>query len=275
MNNLSKSLLAVLALVVVVAGGLLVSEQRASKALAAKTAGLQADLEAFEAEQKGLREANEALHRQVSELRAAPPLFTTASQNAPVVELPPAAETEATPLALAENAEPRRERTPQELTPEQQAEREQRIAEWNQRREEFRQRMVNDVKDRREFFAQVSTEGLAPEYKASHERLLQAMGEVEVAMAAMANPDLSRDERRELMRNMGQMSGEIRDLMGKQREILLNDYAQQGLGLSPESTKQFIDYMQTVNQMTSMAPSMGGFNGRGQPRPPAENNERR
>ncbi len=268
MNALMKWVFACAVFSILGLAGLWWKEQEVSAGLAAEVREARGQLVELEAAFKGMREANEALHRQVAEWREAPPLYTDLSQTNGLQELPPMrislAESEQMPMEMAVSERAERPQ-PMPLTPEQVAERERRLQEWSQRREDFRKQMVSEVADRRAFFAQVSTEGLAPEYRAGHERLLQAMDEVEALMNRMGDPELSRDDRREVFRALGQVSGEVRELMGRQREILLNDYAQQALGLNNRATKEFIDYMQTINRMTSSAPMhsmVGGSRGR-------------
>lgn len=222
----------------------------------------------LEAERNGLREANEDLLRHLDETRR-----MTANLPDPVMEpmslrfaeLPPVMEAEFFEVVTFEEQD-------RELTPEEEAAREERRqqaearrAEWQQRREQMRERAISTAQERREFFEQVSLEGLAPEYRQSHQRLLEAMDEVQVRMAALSTPDLTREEQREMRQNLGQLGREIHGLMGVQREILLNDYAQ-AMGYQGADARVFIDSIETINEMTNARGLIwGGGRGRGGP----------
>ncbi len=219
------------------------------------------------AERNGLREANADLMQHLEQTRR-----LAANLPEPVMEpmamrfaqLPPVLEEEFYE-EVVEFEETERELTPEEIAAreERQAEREARRAEWAARREEMRERVIAETQDRREFFEQVSLEGLAPEYVAGHQRLLEAMDEVEVRMAALGNPELTREEQREMRRELGVLGRELNGLMGMQREILLNDYAQ-AMGFQGGDARVFIDSIETINEMTNARGLIwGGGRGRG------------
>lgn len=230
---------------------------------------------------EGQSRANEALRRQLEEVRNGQlaQLATLEVETLPPVriELPDMEDDEG---EMEETVATMARPEPQELTPEQVEEREarraaweERRAAWEERRQDNRERIVNETQYRREFFDQISLEGLAPEYRQSHERLMTAMDEVEVLVTSLNDPDLSRDEQREIRRTLGGMAREVQGLMNTQREILLNDYAQ-ALGYTGEDARGFIDYIETVNQMTSMGGFIRGGGGGGPPRtPPGRGND--
>lgn len=240
-------------------------EQGQRSLLASLNRQLTADNIALQAERNGLRSANDDLFRQLDEMRdLTANLPEPVMEPMPVTMLPAAApeddDAEET-LTAMQRPEPR------ERTPEEEAAREQRRQEWEARREEmeqrradFRNQLVSESQFRREFFAQVSTEGLAPEYRASHERLLTVMEEAETMLASLSSAELTAEEQREIRRNLGQMAGEMQGLFRTQREILLNDYAQ-AMGFQGEEARQFIDYIETIQQMTNMGGMMRGAGG--------------
>lgn len=237
--------------------------------LARRVEQLESENRALTAERNGLREANTDLIGHLERTRR-----LTANLPEPMMEpmsmrfaeLPEVMEEEDL-IEMVELEEPERER---ELTPEEQAAREERLAErearraeWQARREAMRERVIAEAQDRRAFFEQVSLEGLAPEYVASHQRLLEAMDEVQVRMAALSDPELTREEQRDMRRELGQLGRELNGLMGMQREILLNDYAQ-AMGFQGADARVFIDSIETINEVTNVRGLMrGGGRGRG------------
>ncbi len=273
MNIKLKLILSFLSLFTAAFGFLWIREQGSTVMLTGQNLALTADNVQLQAERNGLRAANEDLLRQLDDMRN-----LTSNLPGPVMEPFPQA-VMLLPPALPEEREAgfsAMERPePTERTPEEEAEREERRRQWEarraeteQRRAEYRSQIVSESQFRREFFAQISTEDLAPEYKASHERLLTVMEQAEVMMASLGNEELSGDEQREIRRDLGRMAGEMQGLLRTQREILLNDYAQ-SLGFQGQDARQFIDYVETVQQMTNLGGMMRGAGGgpRGQPRP--------
>jgi hypothetical protein len=164
------------------------------------------------------------------------------------------------PSADTDEVKESREPTPEEIAA--QEEEEKRRQEWQEERErrraEFRERISNEIDMRKAFFAQIPTEGLAEEYQESHARLMEALDEVQAKMDVFGNSEMDRNERRAAMREMWQTGQEISGLMTMQRDVLLNDYAQQALGLNENQTQEFIEYMQTVDQMTTTDMMRGG-----------------
>jgi len=235
--------------------------------LARRVEQLEGENRVLTAERNGLREANADLmgHLERSRrLTANLPEPVMAPMSMRVAELPPVMEDAF--MEMVELEEP-----DQELTPEEQAEREARLAErearraeWEARREAMRERVITETQDRRTFFEQVSLEGLAPEYVAGHQRLLEAMDEVQVRMAALSDPELTREEQRDMRRELGELGRELNGLMGMQREILLNDYAQ-AMGFQGADARVFIDSIETITEMTNARGLIwgGGRGGRG------------
>lgn len=272
-----KILSAALAVLTLTFSALWLREQKLASSLSARVGTLMSDNVELASSREGLRQANEDLRAQLDQLRNAPPPQYAQVEDLPplTVQLPPAMpDPEEEEVAVVSMERPERPaRTPEE---EEQAQArreawEARRQEWEQRREEFRDRVVGEAQERRAFFAQVSMEGLAPEYRESHERLLGAMEEVEVLVSSLNNPELDREQQRELRRELGGIARELQGLMSTQREILLNDFAQ-ALGYNGEDARSFIDYIETVNQMTNMGGFLRGGGGppRGQARPERE-----
>ncbi len=258
-------------------GGLWLREQNQASQLASLNDTLTQDNIELTSALEGQRQANEDLRRQLDARNQLPEMVGNEVESMPetFLRLPPAA-----PMAFEEDDEEvvtMASGEESELSPEELAEREERRearrvaqeerrARWEERRQQNRDRVVTATRERREFFEQIPLEGLAPEYRESHERLLQAMDEVEDMMTMLNDPETDRETQREIRRNFGGMMREVGGLMGTQREILLNDFAQ-AIGYSGEEARDFIDYIEAVNEMTSMGNFMRGGRGRGGPPP--------
>ncbi|MCC5843321.1 MAG: hypothetical protein JJU05_03630 [Verrucomicrobia bacterium] len=265
MKKMFRYILPVLVVSLALGAGLF-HQARVVGAMSRQLERLEGENRALTAERNGLREANADLMGHLERTRrltANLPEPMMAPMSMRFAELPPVMEEEF--IEMVELEEPDRELTPEEQAAREErlAEREARRAEWQARREEMRERVITEAQDRREFFEQVSLEGLAPEYVAGHQRLLEAMDEVQVRMAALSDPDLNREEQRDMRRELGQLGRELNGLMGMQREILLNDYAQ-AMGFQGADARVFIDSIETINEMTNARGLIwGGGRGRG------------
>lgn len=268
MNPKIKTLLSVLLFLSIAASALWMVERNEASALARELEAVQSKLADAKALNSGVEEANRDLRAQVRTLRNAPPMFTVGEPGDDLASSDGIEDDE--PSREAWNpgrSESRPEAGEENLTPEEIAERAEREAQrqaWREerekRREEFRVRVSEDIQTRKEFFAQVSTQGQAPEYKQAHEQLMVSLDDIQILMDQLGNPELDRDQRRELMRTMFATTREVRGLMDMQRDVLINDYAQ-SIGLGGEQTREIIEYMRTVNDMTNPVP-MGGGRGR-------------
>lgn len=248
-----------------------INAQQANMKLTRDLQVKESELSQTVAEKKGLLQANDQLLSRLRTVEQA----AAALKNAPRPIVEQTEEETAMETLVMDPAPPmdsgveEDSQEPTILTPEQLAEKKQREeeraaqqAEREQRRKEFQERVVADIQNRREFFGQINTEGLAPEYQEAHQKLIQSLNTVEGLMSQISDPELSRDERREIGRELWGQSREIQGLMDMQRDVLLNDYAELSLGLTPDQTREFMEYMETVNQMTSGSP-MRGSGGRG------------
>jgi uncharacterized protein YoxC len=261
MTKIEKILLPVIVVAAAVVSVLWISEQQTSMRLSRELREKEDELESVQAVRRGLKQANEQLLTRLDSLQQTVVLQEHRFAQRPVVEVEAVPEWEFLPtveevedLAASNNSQDEE----QTLTPEQVAEREERRAEREERREEFRDRMRTDLQTRKDFFSQITVDGLAPEYQESHRNLMRGLTAIEALMDQMADTSLSTDERRELGRNLWQQSREVSNLMTMQRDVLLNDFAEYHLGLNQESTREFIEYMQTVNQMTTGSAGRGG-----------------
>lgn len=273
MKKIEKVLLPVIVVTALVLSVLWISEQQTSTRLSRELRETEERLDSAQAVGSGLAEANDQLLKRLETLQQTVVRQEVLYASRPVVEVEAVPEWEFLPAVveeveeLAERNDSRNTEAEEVLTPEQVAEREERRAEREQRREEFRQRMRTDLQRRKDFFSQITVEGLAPEYREAHEKLMQSMTEMEGLMDVMGDPSLSSEERRDAGRALWRQSREASGLMSMQRDVLLNDYAEYHLGLDQQNTQEFIEYMQTVNQMTTGSPAgRGGPPGRGRDR---------
>lgn len=244
-----------------------INEQQANNQLARELLAKESELEQVQAARKGLTEANNQLQLKLSNIeRTAVALRFRPDSADNQEEIEDGAANMSLPAfeeslpEITPDPEAKTILSPEEITAKKQEEevREQKNAEQAQRKKEFQERVATDIQTRRDFFLQINTEGLAPEYQEAHQKLLTALDTSESLMAQMSNPDLNREERRDLGREMWGQMKDMGDLMDMQRDVLLNDYAELSLGLSREQTQEFITYMQTVNEMTSGRPGHGG-----------------
>ena len=265
MKNLQKFGLPVVGCAMLVFGGLWIAEHQSNVNLTRELGASRDQLTAKEAELQGLLAANERLQLRLQEIPVLALFDEEAGDGVSVdgmMTLSPAVWDEFTqeeqPIVLNADGtqeipavqEPEKE-APQ-LTPEQIAEREAIKAERAEKRLAMRERMNNALQDRREFFSLINTEGLAPEYVESNERVVEAMGEMQVMLLQMGVEGLSNDERHKLYRGMRKNAREVNRLMQKQKDVLLHDYAELELGLKGRQKKDFIEYMKTVDSYTSL-----------------------
>lgn len=244
-------------------GGFWIAEQRSNVQLNRQLGKAEDQLSDSQAALEGLQEANERLQERLQEI---PVLALFGEDDIPAggngeVTLPSAmweefatqasAVAEATPTNVTSTTSTSASARPTR-TPEEEAERKARMEERQQQRLAIRNQMNDELQARREFFAMINTEGLSPEYAQANERVVEAMGEMQVLLAKMSVEGLDRYERRDLHRTIRQTYREVEDLMSTQQDILLYDYAELELGLKGEAKQDFIDYMKAVDTYTTL-----------------------
>jgi len=272
MTKIEKILIPVILLAALGSLGLWMNELKTSTVLSRELQSKQQELDQAEAVKRGLQTANNQLQARLNKVEAAAvalrsfsrrndPLFEEITEPSEVslalefVETPESDEDPNQPTILS----PEEVAAKKERDEKRQAER----AEREQRRKEFRERVTSELAVRMDFFSQINTDGLAPEYVEAHQKLMESLMTTGVLIEQISDPDLSREERREIGRDLWGKSREIEEYMDMQRDVLLNDYAELSLGLTGEQTQAFIQYMQTVNEMTSGSPMRGGGGRRG------------
>lgn len=222
---------------------------------------LEEEIEILKKTNDGMEAANEALRNRKTPTDLPQPIVVVQEERpAPSkLEMAPSREPENNP-----DGEPEAQRSPQEIAEQErrEQEREQRRQEWAGRREQMREQLTRSTQDRIDYLSQISTEGLAPEYVESHNRLIQALQEGDALIQQMGNEELSRDDRRNMYRGMRELSGEIDRLMKVEREILYSDLAN-SYGMDTDTSAEFIETLNGINDMTTTPrPSWGGRGGR-------------
>lgn len=146
-------------------------------------------------------------------------------------------------------------------------EREERMQQWQQenpeeyaRMQEEREQRIQDMrtraKDRIEFLASVNTEGLSPEYAQNHEQLVDKLQFMNRAMNAIMQ-DPESESSRELRGQMREGFREMGEMMEMEKEVLLADLAS-NLGYEADESQDFIEYVDYINEVTSMRGVVGG-----------------
>ena len=154
-----------------------------------------------------------------------------------------------------ERLERLREEDPEEYQ-RRQEEFQQRQEERRQRRERMEQRSVDQVN----FMAAVPTNGLASVYLTNHVSLLERLQLLNEARATIEEAGPDDEARRELFREMREQTRGLREMFEIEKELLLMDFAS-GLGLQDQGLIDFVEYVDTIEDMTS--PPFGGWRGRG------------
>jgi transketolase len=128
-------------------------------------------------------------------------------------------------------------------------------------REQRRQELAQRTTDRFKFFSEIPTEGLSEEYLVNHQTLLDRMQFMNEAMAQIA-ADPDSDASQQLRRDMRENLRGTHEMLEMEKEVLVNDLLT-GVGISDQQATEVMDYMDYIDEMTSM----GGFFGRGGGRP--------
>ncbi len=134
-----------------------------------------------------------------------------------------------------------------------------RFQEIEKQRAEFRDRIKTAAGDQVSFLESVDISQWPADQQANHVRLLELAASFAAALeqgpeAMMAADEISR-------RQMFEKMHEAADLMEAERTMLLSDTARQ-MGFDEKGSKEFVDYIQTIQKVTS---PRGFFPGRGGP----------
>lgn len=120
------------------------------------------------------------------------------------------------------------------------------------RREDFRQRMEERAQARNEFLAAIDTRGMNEDQYARHQQLLNTIEEVNAIMGP-ANPGQWRDMTGEQREEMGEKIRTLAELYRQEQRYLLEET---GRALGEDGTA-FADYIEYIQENTSMFPGMG------------------
>ncbi len=214
----------------------------------------------LQARNQGLEEANLLLHEQLERARFRPILLEEAA------EVPPTA-AELTPeqQRMLEHGRAfvlgRSDEVESTLSPVEQAaleERARKRREWRQAQDHSRQQQVQnyqqDLQTRQEFFASIPLEGLPANEQQEVRDLVQGLGELRELHAALSAGGQEPAERRAMSSRMRSLKKELPEQMKFQRELLLGDFALQGLGLEREEAVAFLEYMRKLDSLSSEIP---------------------
>lgn len=130
-----------------------------------------------------------------------------------------------------------------------------RVAEWRQRR-------VEQHRNKIDILNSINITHLGPEAVETHEGLKALIAEREQVEADLMSPDLSREERIELFRRLGDVDREMRRLNGEERTILITETARE-LGLDGEQAEAFVGAINDVITATDNDAFGGGRPPRG------------
>lgn len=133
--------------------------------------------------------------------------------------------------------------------------RENQVAVWRQRRGELHRNKIDILNS-------INISHLGPEAVATHEGLKALIAERGQLEADLTNPELSRDERIELFRRLGDVDREMRRVNGEERNILIAETARE-LGLDGEQADAFVGAINDVITATDNDAFAGGRPPRG------------
>lgn len=147
-----------------------------------------------------------------------------------------------------------------------------RYEEIMRRREEMRQRVQDSFARRAAHFLHRDLSNMPPEERAEYEHMLGLLAETWELSDRIQTPDVSREERTEIRRTLGQNMRELRPLLANERDREFYELGRQ-LGYDSESAAQFVDYLNDMIDITSLSPFGGGrgggmMGGGGRPRGP-------
>ena len=184
-------------------------------------------------------------------------------------QLAAAPDVEEAPVPMADSGDQNRERSREEWRARRQEEMERlqredpaEYARIRQEREAFRTRAVQHVDGQMDFFNSLNTEGLPQEYVNNHAALVEKLSEFQQLMNRInTDPASTQDDgvsRRELWESMR----EIGPMLDMERQVVLSDLANQ-LGYNQQEARDFIEYLDYIDEMTSPRGIMRNFGGGG------------
>lgn len=142
-----------------------------------------------------------------------------------------------------------------------------RYAEMMRRREEMRQRVQDSLARKASHFLYRDTSAMTDVEREEYQHMLGLLGETWNLHEQMQLEELSREDRNELRRAMGENLRELRPLLSAQRDREFYDLGLQ-LGYTEQNAAQFVDYINEMIDITSMniwTRGGGGGSGRGGP----------
>ncbi len=198
---------------------------------------------------KALEQALAEREAELAELRAQEEPVTTAAASPESTERVAAAEPE--PVNRRNRMEELRETDPE------------RYAQIQEQRAAFRQRVQDSFARQTAHFLYRDRDQMSTEELEVYDYMLGLLGETWQLTDRMQDPDLERDERRDIGRRLFENARELRPLLEEQRDREFYDMAVQ-LGYDSDNAMQFVDYINEMIEVTSLTgPWMRRGGGRG------------
>ena len=136
-----------------------------------------------------------------------------------------------------------------------------RAAEIEALRINFREQVKTAVNDQVAFLEEVDITGWSPEDQESHRKLIALIRDLSDAFLGETPPNFADAEIRQTL--FGQLR-EAGELLEQERTLLLRDTARR-MGYDEDGAREFVEYIETINRVTSprgFFPRMGGPGGR-------------
>lgn len=122
-----------------------------------------------------------------------------------------------------------------------------------QRRSEARERLQSALEDRSEFLFARERPWLGPEAADTYAEMAEVIEETWALSEAIDNEELSRDERRALRSNLMQNLSRLGPMLETERDREFHSLAVT-FGYNDEEAWQFVEYLNQVNDLTSLRP---------------------
>lgn len=124
---------------------------------------------------------------------------------------------------------------------------------------EGRKKMHENSTKQVEFFKKLDTKSMTPEQLENHNKLMPLVNKNNQLLYELGqNPET--ENFTEIMREFGENSRQMRDLLGTERSVALQQFAKQ-IGYRSDQVAQFEAYVKSVYDMTSGNPYQGAFPG--------------
>jgi hypothetical protein len=113
-------------------------------------------------------------------------------------------------------------------------------------RQDFQERLAENAVDQHDFLSKVDVSSWPSELQENHAKVLETVAKITEVLRQPSDSEESRGTRREMFRQFR----DTMDMFEKERSMLLYDAAQQ-IGFDNEGSREFVDYVETINDVTS------------------------